>query len=329
MARVVSVINLKGGVGKTTLTMMIAEFLVFQFHKRVLLIDMDAQANLTFCMVPTNAIEDQAANRRTLYHLLQRALHSQPIPLREFITRPPLLVSNIQRSALSGPHYPGILDMIISIPDAAQLDEELIRLWEDRQPIPAGIRNCLREALEPVSNDYDYVILDCPPGLSLFSSASLFASDVFISPVIPEPLSLQGVGLVLRRAAEINRRGGSVDFGGVILNVVKHYRATHGRTSEDIYSDEGVGLYRPFRWWIPDNERLRKLGEFDPGEPDEISRLDQFSPKFRSIEDKYGVSYRLTNPTAGSLKRTEEEGAHYKIHQRLERVVAEFQERCG
>jgi chromosome partitioning protein len=56
MACVVSIINLKGGVGKSTLAMLIAEYLVFKFFKKVLLIDMDAQGNLTYCMVPENDI---------------------------------------------------------------------------------------------------------------------------------------------------------------------------------------------------------------------------------------------------------------------------------
>ncbi|HPD15063.1 MAG TPA: AAA family ATPase [Planctomycetota bacterium] len=330
MACVASIINLKGGVGKTTLTMMIAEFLVFRAFKRVLLIDMDAQANLTYCMVPSNSIQQQRESERTLYHLLQRALRNDPVSIPDFITQPPLVVSNIQRSSLVGPHYPGVLHMIVSVPDVAELDEELVQLWEGGRPMPGGVRHCLREALEPVRNQYDYVILDCPPGLSLFSSTSLVASDIFISPVIPEPLSLQGVDLVQKRAGELNRRHGArVDFGGIVLNVVKHYRTTHRMTSQRLYSDEGQGTYRPFRWWIPDNERLRKLGDFDPDLYDEVSRTDQFSPKFRSIENKYGVPYTLTNPKDGPLNRGDEEGEHYRLHERLDRVVDEFQRRCG
>lgn len=58
-ASVVSVINLKGGVGKSTLTMILGEYLCFRFHKKILLIDMDAQANLTYSMVSVNQTEEQ------------------------------------------------------------------------------------------------------------------------------------------------------------------------------------------------------------------------------------------------------------------------------
>ncbi len=70
----VSIINLKGGVGKSTLTMLIGEFLAFRHCKNVLLIDMDAQANLSYCMVPDFQIQNQNRERRTAYHLLPRGI---------------------------------------------------------------------------------------------------------------------------------------------------------------------------------------------------------------------------------------------------------------
>ena len=64
-AAVVSVINLKGGGGKSTLTMMIGESLAFRPAENVLLIDMDAQANLSYCMVPEQLIQAQDRAGRT------------------------------------------------------------------------------------------------------------------------------------------------------------------------------------------------------------------------------------------------------------------------
>ena len=64
-ATTVSIINLKGGVGKSTLTMMLGEYLSFAHKKNVLLIYMDAQANLSYCMVPTSQIPTQEDAGRT------------------------------------------------------------------------------------------------------------------------------------------------------------------------------------------------------------------------------------------------------------------------
>lgn len=99
-AKVVSIINLKGGVGKSTLTMMLGEFLSFRFSQDVLLIDMDAQANLSYCMLPEREIQRQEREERTIYHLFQKALRDEELNISEFVTQPPLVVSNIARGGM-------------------------------------------------------------------------------------------------------------------------------------------------------------------------------------------------------------------------------------
>jgi chromosome partitioning protein len=323
-AKVVSIINLKGGVGKSTLAMILSEFLVFAYGKRVLLIDMDAQGNLSYCMVPAHQIETQERARRTVYHLTLAHMAGNGVDVEQFITRPPLIVSNIGRAGM--PNYPGVLDVIVSVPAVAELDEELLRLWEARRPIPSRLRVSLAEALDPARSRYDYVLIDCPPGLSLFSSTALMASDYYVSPVIPEPLSLQGVDLVQRRAQELNRRyGHTLQFKGMVLNIVKHYRNTHRTTADEIYSSQ-QDRYAPFTFWLPDNERLRKIGEFDPDLPG--TWAGGMGAKFASLTEKYFVQHRLSNPATGLLSRSSVEGSNYRLEDRIRRLVEEFQQRC-
>ena len=324
-AKVVSIINLKGGVGKSTLTMMLGEYLSFEFAQDVLLIDMDAQANLSYCMMAESAIQRQNDEGRTIYHLFQRALRGENLDIREFITQPRLVVSNIARSGML--EYDTNLSMVVSTPSVAQLDEELLELWENDKPMPQGIRQTLVDALAPVMDDYEYVLIDCPPGLSIFSSAALMASDYYVSPVIPEPLSLQGVNLVNDRVVQLRSQYDSkVEFRGVMLNIVKHYRNTHSTQAEEIYTS-GKSRYLPFSYWLPDNERLRRLGEFDPdlGGSKWAAGMDS---KFSNIHDKYGLPYRLRNPADGFLSRRNSEGSEYRLEGRISSLASEFRQRC-
>ena len=82
----------------------------------------------------------------------------------------------------------------------------------------------LREALEPTIHQYDVIIIDCPPGLSVLTSNALVASNCYVSPLIPEPLSKLGIDLVRRRVQGLNNREGlEVRFAGSILNKVMYY----------------------------------------------------------------------------------------------------------
>ena len=287
-------------------------------------IDMDAQANLSYCMVPDAQIGIQEREGRTTYHIFQRAFQGEELDIGDFITQPPLVVSNVSRSGMH--QYGTDIHMVVSTPTVAQLDEDLLDLWEANKPMPQGIRETLVEAIAPAMERYDYILIDCPPGLSLFSSAALLASDYYVSPIIPEPLSLQGVSLVQERARQLKERyKGKAEFMGVILNIVKHYRSTHSSVSGDLYSRDR-SKYLPFDYWLPDNERLRKLGEFDPDiSGDWAMGMDS---KFSDLHHKYSLTYRLANPKVGQLSRQDIEGSQYRLEDRIAHLVEEFQERC-
>ena len=320
----VSIINLKGGVGKSTLTMMLGEYLAFAHAKNVLLMDMDAQANLSYCMIPDDQIVNQTRDRRTAYHLLRAGFSGGPLDVRDYITQPPLVVSNIARSGVL--NRDALLHMVISTPNVAQLDEDLISLWEKGATAPQEIRSTLLRAIEPARRDYDYILIDCPPGLSVFSSTAMMASDYFVSPIIPEPLSLEGVELVQARQSQLRERfGANVEFKGVVLNIVKHYRNTHKRVAEHVYNSRRA-RFEPFENWLPDSELLRKLGEYDPDIQGYWAQGQE--QKFPTLFSKYRAPNSLTNPDGGSLDRQGREGKTYRLEQRISRLAEEFLERC-
>lgn len=305
--------------------MILGEYLAFREGKRVLLIDMDAQANLSYCMVAPEQIREQDRRKRTIYHLFQDALVGRENTITSFITTPPLVVSNVSRNSMAVHDTP--LHIVVSVPSVTQLDDDLLKIWESGGQMPRNLRGSLSQALYPVLSEYDYVLIDCPPGLSLFSSAALMASDFYISPVIPEPLSLEGIDLVQHRVNDLRSQyGARVEFAGTILNIVKHYRKTHSLVAENIYN-EGSVRFIPFRYWLPDSEQLRKLGEYDP---DAIGRWAMGEErKFPSLTAKYESQSTLANPREGALSREADEGQKYRLaRDRIAHLVEEFMARC-
>ena len=321
-AKVVSFINLKGGVGKSTLSMMVSEYLYFRFGKRVLAIDIDSQANLTTAMVPGERISELYSRARTIYHLFSAAL-TGTAALSDVVAQPPLIVSNTSRGLIP---ERATLDMIISVPDLAQLDEDMLGMWERKESAPMRFRYTLTEALEPAISRYDVIIIDCPPGLSVLTSNALVASDFYVAPLIPEPLSRLGIDLVRQRVQGLNDQEGlNIRFIGSILNKVMYYRKSHSIEAPKLYGAVVGSVapiprerYNPFRFWIPDAESMRKLGDYE--------NEDLGVGKFRSIDEKYRSAPLRNNP-GHYLSRDAEEGTRYNLSDRLDRVVREFAER--
>lgn len=277
----VSVINLKGGVGKSTITMMLAEYMYFRHHKRVLAIDLDSQHNLTQAMVRPDYIEQLRREGKSIHHLALQVLTGGKPDAQDFIARPPLIVSNIARWG----NHEG-LDMIIALPDSAQFDEDIVERWQRGEAAPQDIHFSLKRALESVLGEYDVVLIDCPPGLSILTSNAIVASDFFVAPVIPEPLSMLGIDLVQTRIRELKQQYPeiTIEFAGTIFNKVLHYRNTHrivgpwlaGALVGDL-SSIPASRYKVLHWWVPDSERIRKIAEYQNEELQEQLKIEKFS----------------------------------------------------
>lgn len=153
MSKVISLLNHKGGVGKTTSTISIGAALV-QLGKRVLLLDLDPQANLTLSLgIPRQ--------KHTIYEALRGEGELAPFNVKEN------------------------LDVIPSTLDLSGAEMELIN--------EAGREFILRELFEPLQTEYDYILIDCPPSLGLLTLNALTSSDHVIIPLQTEFLALQGL----------------------------------------------------------------------------------------------------------------------------------------
>ena len=202
----------------------------------------------------------------------------------------------------------------------------MLEMWESGEPAPTRFRYVLKEALETVIHHYDVIIIDCPPGLSVLTSNALVASDYYLSPLIPEPLSRLGIDLVRSRVQGLNNREGlAIQFVGSLLNKVMYHRKSHSIKAPKLYGAQ-VGNsapipkehYDPFHFWIPDAESMRKLGNYE--------NEDLNIGKFSSINEKYRSAPLRNNP-GHYLSRDSEEGTRYNLSDRLDRVAREFAER--
>ena len=160
MTRIYTLVNQKGGVGKTTTTINLGAYLA-KFGQRVLVVDLDPQANATSCL-GVDKLGVQGGTYETLLN---------DLPAASFI----LLNERLQLSLL--PSSPSLAGAEVELVD------ELAR--ETR----------LRKALEPLRGRYDYILVDCPPSLGLLTVNGLVAAlNGVIVPVQCEYLALEGLG---------------------------------------------------------------------------------------------------------------------------------------
>ncbi|RQV97478.1 ParA family protein, partial [bacterium] len=169
MAKIYSFVNQKGGVGKTTSTINIGAYLASS-GKKVLLVDNDPQANATSCLgIDKNQIQ------KGTYEVM---------------------INGIDPSAAIL-HNPRVkLSLLPSSPALAGAEVELITLAQREFQ--------LRNAIEQLKNRYDYILIDCPPSLSLLTINGLVsASDGLIIPVQCEYLALEGLGQLMQTITRI------------------------------------------------------------------------------------------------------------------------------
>ena len=164
MGKVIAIANQKGGVGKTTTAINLAASLAV-LEKKVLIIDADPQANTTSGL---NFSPDND-EKRTLYEAL----------IGEIDITDTLIQTEMER-----------LHMIPSHINLVGAEIELLN-FEDRESV-------LKRILEPIRDNYDYIIIDCSPSLGIITINSLTAADSVMIPVQPEFFALEGLGKLLQ-----------------------------------------------------------------------------------------------------------------------------------
>jgi chromosome partitioning protein len=201
MTHIIATTNMKGGVGKTTLSVNLATCLVKFFQKKVLVVDLDTQINATLSLMPPQTFVTYRKERRTLKYLFEQAI--QPSGQKTLSTSDVICpyVCTVKGLDL----LPGDLDLYDDYAVSAVLHEqaEMLGVSDFEKTWNHFESQLVSGILKPVLPDYDFVILDCAPGYNLLTRSSLAASHFYLLPAKPEPLSVAGIQLLERRIAKL------------------------------------------------------------------------------------------------------------------------------
>ena len=203
--KTVSVINYKGGVGKTTVVANISAELAYRGH-RVLLIDLDPQASLTFSLMTVEHWADHYAAGTTIRNWYDAYVdEDQNLALDALVIAP-----RISRQ------LSGTVNLICSHLSLINIDLELAARLSGgtmRQTRTNFLRlhSRLRDGLDSaaIQDNYDYVIIDCPPNFNIVTKTAIVASDRILIPAIPDFLSTLGIDELRRHIDEL-----TTDFNG-------------------------------------------------------------------------------------------------------------------
>ena len=200
MARIISFINYKGGVGKTTTTFHIGCGLAMFHNKRVLFVDADPQTNLTFLcgnFANWRAQVDANGSIETLYRSF---VEGTPFSLRTVIWRHPLTQPQLRHIDLI-PSNITLLDIDLRLQATTKPSTTIREIAQTH----LSQRSILANALAEVAEEYDYILIDCPPNLYLATQNALYASDGYLVTLLPDYFSTIGVEFLDTRVEQLLR----------------------------------------------------------------------------------------------------------------------------
>ena len=223
MAKVIAISNQKGGVGKTTTCINLSAFVALMGYK-VLVVDIDPQGNTTSGF---GIVGDKKDNlKRTIYDVM--------------------MGDATVRDTVCGTTVPNLQVVPANI-EFAGADVELMSLEESREKV-------LRRALAPVRDEYDYIFIDCPPSLNVFSVNALTAADSVLIPMPGDFFSLEGIAQLMNTVKLVKKHlNHALEIEGVVMTMYDGRSNLSNQVAQEILKWFGKSV---FKTRIPRNVTL-------------------------------------------------------------------------
>ncbi|MBT28284.1 MAG: chromosome partitioning protein [Thalassobius sp.] len=244
-AKVISIVNHKGGVGKTTTAINLGKALTMM-GKKVLLVDMDSQGNLS------QGLGFDEPEKQVVDALLKE----EPLPI--------FLVSE---------NY----DLSPSDLELAEADLELVQ--------NIGGFNRLNKVLRPIKDQYDFILIDCPPSLNIITSSAMVAADSCLITLQPEIAAVKGLDKILTRIGNIQEEiNEKLRVEGIVFTLVNKRLVVHQSNME--YVRESLPGFKIFDSMIRENVSLTEA---------QSAQMDIFSyaPDSNGAKDYYKLAEEL------------------------------------
>lgn len=246
--------NTKGGVGKSTLVLAVAETLTAERHMNVLVIDSDAQASISSMLMTPASLHKLQSDGLTIVDLLVASvLRGETVDWTRFVVGG---VSDVDDART-----------LYLIPSDMQLT--LFEREVSKESRHGRLRTAIAELLVQARTVFDVVLIDCPPGLSVLTESWLREADFHISPTKADYVSTCGLE-VFRRFKALNPEMGFASNLGVVINM------------KDVTSNIDEEYHR----WLKENADNRCFENTIPR-----SSVLQYAAHFRGIERSYKAKY--------------------------------------
>ncbi len=226
MAKVIALMNQKGGVGKTTTTINLAACLAVA-EKKTLIIDLDPQGNGSISV----GLDAEQYYDKNIYHVIKDG-----ISIKE---------------AIYSTELPG-LHICPSENNLAGAEVELVNEFAREMR--------LKNSFMEIQDEYDYILIDCPPSLGILTVNALTAADTFLVPMQTEYLAMEGLAQLVNTVSLIkNNLNPTLEMEGILLTMFDSRASLHRQVVEEIKKHFG---HKVFDTIVPRNVKLAECPSF-------------------------------------------------------------------